>query len=393
MFRKIIFWLHLGCGVCVGLVVLMMSVTGLILTYERQLLARADQAYYAKPPAKAQRLSLDVLIEAADQIPDFVASSITIAANPTAPVQLQAGRRESHYLNPYTGEIYSPRSQALDNFFGVVTRWHRWFNLEGEKREWGRAITGVSNLGFLFLVVSGLFLWLPKIYRWAAFKMRLWFSANPNAAARDFNWHHVFGIWAALPLLVIVPTATVFNYSWANNLIYTLAGEIPPQRGQAEPSSKTGDTNPTALRQSYESLFLTASQSVADWRKITLSIGNQPEVSVSIDTGNGGQPQKRHNLTLSAATGAVVRSEPFASQSAGRKARSWIRFLHTGEALGIVGQTVAGFASLAAVILVWTGLALALRRLQRYLKKRSIRTEAVVIQSASGGSQAGESVS
>jgi len=54
---------------------------------------------------------------------------------------------------------------------------------------------------------------------------------------------------------------------------------------------------------------------------------------------------------------------PFSSQSTGQKARSWIRFLHTGEALGIVGQTIAGIVSFTSVLMVWTGLALAYRRL------------------------------
>ena len=47
MFRKTIFWTHLVCGVAAGLVVLMMSVTGVLLTYERQMLAWADRAHYA----------------------------------------------------------------------------------------------------------------------------------------------------------------------------------------------------------------------------------------------------------------------------------------------------------------------------------------------------------
>ena len=41
MFRSTIFWIHLVCGVVTGAVVLMMSVTGVLLTYERQILAYA----------------------------------------------------------------------------------------------------------------------------------------------------------------------------------------------------------------------------------------------------------------------------------------------------------------------------------------------------------------
>jgi uncharacterized iron-regulated membrane protein len=40
-----------------------------------------------------------------------------------------------------------------------------------------------------------------------------------------------------------------------------------------------------------------------------------------------------------------------------------VRFLHTGEVLGIAGQTIAGLVSLTSLFMVWTGLALAWRRL------------------------------
>ena len=61
--------------------------------------------------------------------------------------------------------------------------------------------------------------------------------------------------------------------------------------------------------------------------------------------------------------GSEPRWEPFASQTAGRRLRSISRFLHTGEVLGFAGQTVAGLATLGGVFLVWTGIALAIRRL------------------------------
>jgi hypothetical protein len=38
---------------------------------------------------------------------------------------------------------------------------------------------------------------------------------------------------------------------------------------------------------------------------------------------------------------------------------------------GFGGQTIAGLASLGGVFLVWTGIALALRRLRTWLGKRS----------------------
>jgi uncharacterized iron-regulated membrane protein len=53
-----------------------------------------------------------------------------------------------------------------------------------------------------------------------------------------------------------------------------------------------------------------------------------------------------------------------------------VRFLHTGEALGIAGQTIAGLVSLTSTVMVWTGLALAYRRLiaPLFVRKRAPRT-------------------
>ena len=373
MFRKILFWMHLVCGVGAGLVVLMMSATGVILTYERQMLAREDRVYFVEPAAGQQRLPASELIRLASN-ESFQPTTLTYHNDLASPAILRAGRSGTRHLNPYTGEIHQPHSDSLDSFFSTVTGWHRWFNRTGDDRGTARMITGASNLMFLFLVLSGIYLWLPAIYSWSTMRLRLWFHPNAKTGnARDFNWHHVFGIWAAIPLVVIVATATVFYYPWANNLVYRLAGEEPPQRGLAVQAEEFRINIPAGAEQmTINDLFVVAAREAGDWNTLTLTLpGAETAVaSFAIDQGNGGQPQKRHNMHINPYTGEVVEYAPFTSLSAGRQARSWVRFLHTGEALGIAGQTVAGLASLAAVLMVWTGLSLALYRFRRWLQRQ-----------------------
>lgn len=374
MFRKGIFWLHLICGIAAGVVVLIMSVTGVILTYERQILAWEDHAYFAEPEVGQTRLPIETLIEGATS-EQFSPESVVIARDPRAPVVLRQGRSEAVHLNPYSGQAYASHSPALDNFFSAVTGWHRWFNISGEGRANARAITGAANLMFLFLIISGLYLWLPAVYRWSTMRLRLWFHPNARSGqSRDFNWHHVFGFWAAIPLAVIVATATVFNYQWANNLVYQLAGEEPPQRGRGAPAEQDLEAvvaPAQAQALPLDTLLVTAQEQAPQWQTISLSLPapSAAQVSLSIDEGNGGQPQKKHSLQLNAYTGATVAWLPFNSQSAGRQARSWVRFLHTGEALGLFGQTIAGLVSFLSVLMVWTGFALALRRFTRWLQR------------------------
>jgi uncharacterized iron-regulated membrane protein len=391
MIRKTIFWMHLIAGVTTGLVVLMMSVTGVILTYERQMLAWQTRAFQTDPPAAAVRQPIASLVaSAAREEPGFETTSVRLASDPRAPATLSGGQAGTRYLNAYTGKVLGEPPEGLDNFFGAVTGWHRWFNAPADSRGPWRAVTGISNLVFLFLIASGIYLWLPRVYKWAMLRAHLLFSRHAlRGKARDYNWHHVFGFWSAIPLFVVVATATVFSYPWASNTVYRVFGEEPPAgRGgpprpatqaaaaQASPAASgwLGAPLPEASPLALDALFERASTQVDDWKAITVNLPapGATTVDFAIDQGNGGQPQLRHNLTLHASTGKIAAWQPFESQTPGRRARSWIRFLHTGEALGIVGQTVAGIVSLTSVIMVWTGLALAYRRLIVPLYRRRV---------------------
>ncbi len=367
----------MSCGVGAGIVILMMSATGVLLTYERQILAWAERDLYVEPPVDAERLGIAALLDAVRrEDPTFTPTSIIFQADPRAPVSLAAGRADSRNINPYTGELVAEPEGGLHAFFDTITAWHRWFNVSDENRDAARAITGASNLVFLLLLLSGLYLWLPPIYNRVAFRTRLLFNAKAQTSkARDFNWHHVFGIWSVVPLVIIVATATVFSYGWANDLVYRSLGEEPPVRGPGAPAAQSPSLVPSHHALSLDELTARAAAEVPGWKNLTLTLpaANATGVQFALDRGNGGQPQHRHDLTLDAATGAVVASQPPSSGSPGRKARSIIRFLHTGEVLGIAGQTVAGIVSLTSVIMVWTGLALAYRRLIAPLFRRTKR--------------------
>jgi uncharacterized iron-regulated membrane protein len=93
-------------------------------------------------------------------------------------------------------------------------------------------------------------------------------------------------------------------------------------------------------------------------------------VVFAIDKGDGGQPQHRSTLTLDRRTGDVVTYEAFSDLTLGRRIRNVMRFAHTGEVLGIPGQTLAGAVTFGGVMLVWTGIALALRRFRSWLRRR-----------------------
>jgi uncharacterized iron-regulated membrane protein len=124
-------------------------------------------------------------------------------------------------------------------------------------------------------------------------------------------------------------------------------------------------------------LWSVAERQVTGWRSIALRVPAASDESAvfTIDRGDGGQPHLRTTLTLAADSGAIVRHETFSDLTLGRRIRNTMRFAHTGEVLGIPGQTVAGIASAGGVVLVWTGLALAWRRFRAWRGRRRSETD------------------
>jgi sulfite reductase (NADPH) flavoprotein alpha-component len=167
------------------------------------------------------------------------------------------------------------------------------------------------------------------------------------------------------------------SYPWANDLLYTLTGSEPPRRVEdpaapaaqgARARGQRGEALAAAPTASFDDLLTRAQEQVPGWVMIMLRFqprGDGP-VTASIQGPDAFHPFQRSQLTLNRATGDIVKWEPYANNSTGRKLRTWVRALHTGEAFGVVGQTVAGLASLGGCFLVWTGLAMAWRRFRSW---------------------------
>jgi uncharacterized iron-regulated membrane protein len=115
---------------------------------------------------------------------------------------------------------------------------------------------------------------------------------------------------------------------------------------------------------------------VPGWRSLSLRLPAATDAPFvfTIDTSTGARrPDTRSQLTL-ARSGEVVKYEGYEALSGGRKVLGWTRFIHTGEAFGLPGQTVAGLVSAGGAVLVYTGLSLALRRLAAWRRRRAAAT-------------------
>src|SRR5688500_9558956 len=126
--RKVIFWCHLTAGVIAGLVILNMSLTGVLLAFEQQIVrfAERDVRTVRPPDGEARRLGVSALfVKVREARPDAKPTGLTLQADPSAAAAITLGREGMLYMNPYTGELLGEGSRVRA-FFQIVTDWHRW---------------------------------------------------------------------------------------------------------------------------------------------------------------------------------------------------------------------------------------------------------------------------
>jgi uncharacterized iron-regulated membrane protein len=155
-----------------------------------------------------------------------------------------------------------------------------------------------------------------------------------------FGASHLYVRWVNRDGFVIAVTATLFHFDWANKALYGFYGETVPVPEKHEPV--------TSLAQgqiAYEKLFERAKH-------------------------HAKEQELAYSLFFDSRTGQVADVLRKEDWSMGDQAWGTARFLHTGEYFGIVGQTLAGLASLLACILVYTGFVLGLRRIRRAPKHK-----------------------
>jgi uncharacterized iron-regulated membrane protein len=410
--------MHLATGVTCGIVILIMCVTGTALAFEKQInawLERSD-ARVVHPAQGSARLPLETLLARVKDQKQGSPSAITVRSGASEPVEVSMGRAGTLYVNPYTGDIVD-RSQPIQPgqqvqtkarvFFRTMEDWHRWLGATGPNRNTGKTIMDAANLGFFFIVLSGLYMWFPRKLTWQHWRPSVWFRGGLTGKARDWNWHNTIGVWCWLPLVLVVGSGVIMSYPWASNLLYTMTGSpLPPQPGIGGPGrggpGKGAAKGPgrgaegrgpgvgpgfggfggfgggaPANWDGLDQAWPKAEQQVAGWKSIRVqgSANVNAPFSFSIDRGDGTQPQLRGTLAVNRATGAVTNWAGFSSNSTGQQLRLLARFTHTGESLGVIGQTIAGIATAGGALMVYTGLALSLRRLFAWRRRRKQQTE------------------
>ena len=118
------------------------------------------------------------------------------------------------YINPFSGQVLKVENTKWE-FFNIIVQVHTNL-LMGPI---GTAIVSVSVLIFVIMLLTGIFLWWPHNRK--SFKMRTWFRWKPTSKWRRKNYdlHNILGFYILFFALIISITGLSWSFSWVRDSI------------------------------------------------------------------------------------------------------------------------------------------------------------------------------
>ena len=352
--RTWIFWLHLVVGVLVSLVVVPMAITGAMLAFEREIVAWSDKDVKVIPAGRPRLSPSELLKRAATSLPpDVKPDTLQLERDPSAPASLETD--DGAWLtDPYDGHVI--RASRASRILAAAAEIHFTAGLVLTGLSFGSTVAGFAAIGMVLLSLSGPWLWWPRKITRKQFRRRLWFSPSASTAARDFTWHHVVGIWFLPMLLSASLTGVLIRFDRARDIVNVVFGTSPDSELLLDADSAAREIEARA----------------PNWSAIRIWWPEKGGPVVRVRFADGVRPTQWATLVSLPPDGSGNRAVTLRRYQDGRtgdKLLGWARWLHTGQALGPVGQLVWAAGALGLVVLVWTGMALAFRRAQRALRQ------------------------
>jgi uncharacterized iron-regulated membrane protein len=233
--RSIVFYLHRSIGFCVGLLLIIIGLTGSLLVFEQDFDHLMITQKYGHITPQEVQLSPEFVVNTIEAKyaarRDLKLFRIYLPDTPSSPYLGQLSstndeQRREVFVNPYTGKIIGERISDK-TLIGIMLNLH--YSLMAGQT--GTVIVGIAAFLMCILTITGLVLWPGWRKLIAGFKIKL--DAHPQRA--NFDIHKVAGIISVVFLFFTGFTGFCWNFSdLTEPIIYAVTFTQKP----SEPVSK-----------------------------------------------------------------------------------------------------------------------------------------------------------
>ena len=358
--KKWIFNLHLIVAIMVVIPLFIVCITGAMLSYDKAI-ARAINAIITHNADEISKPDFAAVISKfKSQNPSLNISSISYeSSNSYYTIYTNQNGKNTGYLISKDGVIISGDNGT--SFMRTIRSLHRWllFN-KFDNIAIGKQIVALSAIGFIILVLSGIYIYLPALKH--NFIKALSISLKTKKLMIAYKAHTALGVIFAIVFLTMSVTGLFWSYSVVQKAFAWAYGvEIQNRpKGGNKSTPQTIENRfdiielQTALKamesnlNSFDTISITQNRA----KHYTFNIKNaNDQSSITINTDN---------------PNSQIKSNTTQSKSLARK----VLDIHSGRVFGFIGEFVFCVVSFMGAVLAVLGFVLTYNRLKPKIHKK-----------------------
>lgn len=396
MHKTIWFKIHWFFGFVFGILLLLIGVSGAVLSYEKEILQAINKdTYFVNIPQDKQILSTKEILEKYQtENPDSKINSISFSSDKSSSVVLNIAskdpnnrRGESIYLNPYTAEVL-PQIEGKD-FFMFFFKLHRWLTFEGDTQWIGKNAVALATIACIILTIGGVIVYWSRVKN--NFLKSFTFSFKSKNRAFLSTMHSAIGMWIVPFFLLMCFTGLYWSYDWYRSAMFTVMQVEQPKRAeqlaQTQEDNKEKEQNKTQnndksnlnRQNKIESISYENAQKVADifnqnvsrdYKNANLRLTPSKDgiYTISYLYADATHFRESNSMEIDPNKSIVVKEAKFEDKKLNEQLMSSMLPLHSGEYFGWIGQLLMFIASSLMALFVITGYML---YFDRWKKKRA----------------------
>nr|WP_315047451.1 PepSY-associated TM helix domain-containing protein [uncultured Campylobacter sp.] len=371
--NKILFNVHLILSIVFSIPLLIIGVTGAILSYQHELeeLINADSKKVEKT---GEMQSVEKILQSfSEQTGVKQPARLVVPKSDDEAFVIYANRNDAYLVDPYTAQIIG--KDRGTGFVLTVMALHRNLGLalSGNKTaaEVGKQIVGASATAMILLVISGVWLHFPRL------RCKFIEAIKPNFKLKKYalfyNLHTSLGSLSAVIYLLICLTGLNWSYGWYNDAVMKLfvSSQNLPQASApkaaaskdhaAAPAKEEGKKPATYKFSDAQRAYEIFRSSGIEYKEFTLMLAAGDKMSIRYyepDAPATARP-KGANADLKADKIAEQKQTDGITVGEFKDANYQ---LHTGYFFGLAGKILWSFISLCMALFIFSGFYMTAKR-------------------------------
>ena len=371
--NKILFNIHLILSIVFSIPLLIIGVTGAILSYQHELEALIN-AGSKKVEKTGEMQSVEKILQSfSEQTGVKQPVRLVVPKSDDEAFVIYANRNDAYLVDPYTAQIIG--KDRGTGFVLTVMSLHRNLGLalSGNKTagEIGKQIVGASAVAMILLVISGVWLHFPRLRR------KFIEAIKPNFKLKKYalfyNLHTSLGTLSAVVYLLICLTGLNWSYSWYNDAVMKLfvssqnlpqasAPKAAASKDHAAAFAKEEGKKPATYKFSdAQRAYEIFRSSGIEYKEFTLMLASGDKIGVRYYEPDAPATARPKGASVKLKEGKVAQQKQTDGITVGEFKDANYQ-LHTGYFFGLAGKILWSLVSLCMALFIFSGFYMTAKR-------------------------------